>query len=324
MKKVLSFSAVILLMAFGCSTEDPEIVPEVQLKAYQSGSCSSGSFSVNFSGSSFVTGIGWQTGSGRNITFSGSCSNCDWGPGVYGWWRNPLVEYYVGKSGGSNRGSYTCNGSNYTLYVDRRINQPSIDGTQSFDQYNASGARTGTIDMNCHFNAWRNLGAVGNQAYQVVMVESWSGRSGNASVSVPGSSWYTHWTGSGSATFTCGGGGGGGGGGSSKTIVVRARGTNGSESIQLQVNNSTIQTWTLGTSMQNYTATTTASGGINVRFTNDASGRDVQVDYIQVNGSTRQAESQSTNTGVYQNSQCGGSNSEWMHCNGFIGFGNTP
>ncbi len=72
--------------------------------------------------------------------------------------------------------------------------------------------------------------------------------------------------------------------------------------------------------MSNYTATTSASGGITVEFTNDASGRDVQVDYIQVGGSTWQAENQSTNTGVWQNGSCGGSNSEWLHCNGYIGF----
>jgi peptidoglycan/xylan/chitin deacetylase (PgdA/CDA1 family) len=75
--------------------------------------------------------------------------------------------------------------------------------------------------------------------------------------------------------------------------------------------------------MANYTASTSLSGGCNVQFINDASGRDVQVDYITVDGSTRQAEAQATNTGVYQNSKCGGSNSEWLHCNGYIGFGNV-
>jgi hypothetical protein len=115
------------------------------------------------------------------------------------------------------------------------------------------------------------------------------------------------------------------GGGGSNTIVVRARGTSGSESIQLRVNNSTIATWTLTTSMANYTATTSSTGSITVNFTNDASGRDVQCDYIQVNGSTRQAENQSVNTALYANGRCGGgSNSEWMHCNGYIGFGNVP
>ena len=93
----------------------------------------------------------------------------------------------------------------------------------------------------------------------------------------------------------------------------------------MRVNNNNIATWTLTTSMQNYTAQTGQTGGITVNFTNDATGRDVQVDYIQVNGATRQAESQATNTGLYANGRCGGgSNSEWMHCNGYIGFGNAP
>jgi hypothetical protein len=86
-----------------------------------------------------------------------------------------------------------------------------------------------------------------------------------------------------------------------------------------------VQTWTLNTTMTNYTASTSLSGGITVAYTNDATGRDVQVDYIIVNGETRQSEAQSYNTGLYANGRCGGgSNSEWMHCNGAIGYGNTP
>lgn len=108
------------------------------------------------------------------------------------------------------------------------------------------------------------------------------------------------------------------------TITLRARGTSGTESIQLQVNNSTIATWTMTTSMANYTATTSATGDIKVRLVDGSSNRDAQVDYIQVNGTTRQAENQTVNTSVYQNGACGGSNSEWMHCsNGYIGFGNV-
>ena len=112
---------------------------------------------------------------------------------------------------------------------------------------------------------------------------------------------------------------------SSSTIVVRARGTAGGESITLRVNNTNVATWTLTTSYQSLSATTTLTGGITVAFTNDGGNRDVQVDYITVNGETRQSENQSYNTGLYANGSCGGgSNSEWMHCNGAIGYGNTP
>jgi GH35 family endo-1,4-beta-xylanase len=109
---------------------------------------------------------------------------------------------------------------------------------------------------------------------------------------------------------------------SSSSIVVRARGTAGSESITLRVNNSNVATWTLTTSLQNYSASTTLTGNVTVAFTNDATGRDVQVDYIVVNGTTRQSENQTSNTGLYANGSCGGgSNSEWMHCNGAIAYG---
>jgi len=108
----------------------------------------------------------------------------------------------------------------------------------------------------------------------------------------------------------------------SSTIVVRARGVAGGESITLRVDNSNVATWTLSTSYQTYSATTTLSGGVTVAFTNDGGSRDVQVDYIVVNGETRQSENQSFNSGLYANGSCGGgSNSEWMHCNGAIGFG---
>jgi GH35 family endo-1,4-beta-xylanase len=111
---------------------------------------------------------------------------------------------------------------------------------------------------------------------------------------------------------------------SANSIVVRARGTAGSESISLRLDNTNVATWTLTTSFQNYSASTNLTGAITVAFTNDATGRDVQVDYITVNGQTRQAEAQSYNTGLFANGSCGGGGfSEWMHCNGVIGFGNV-
>jgi len=108
-----------------------------------------------------------------------------------------------------------------------------------------------------------------------------------------------------------------------KTIVVRARGTGGGEQITLKVNNTAVKSWTLSTTMTNYTATTTLSGGSLVQYTNDSPNHDVIVDYLSVDGAVRQAEDQTVNTG-YFNGSCGagGVKSEWMHCNGYIGFGN--
>ena len=45
------------------------------------------------------------------------------------------------------------------------------------------------------------------------------------------------------------------------SIVVRARGTSGAESITLRIDNSNVATWTLSTAYQTYSASTSLSGG---------------------------------------------------------------
>ena len=62
---------------------------------------------------------------------------------VYGWTRNPLVEYYViesygtynPSSGSQRKGSFQTDGGTYDISTSTRTNQPSIDGTRTFQQY---------------------------------------------------------------------------------------------------------------------------------------------------------------------------------------------
>lgn len=86
---------------------------------------------------------------------------------VYGWSTNPLVEYYIIESNynppsfGSQKGSVSSDGSEYTIWENTRTNEPSIEGTSTFNQYisvRQSQRTSGTVTVENHFNAWANLG----------------------------------------------------------------------------------------------------------------------------------------------------------------------
>ena len=108
-------------------------------------------------------------------------------------------------------------------------------------------------------------------------------------------------------------------------ITVRALGTTATESITLSVGGTAVQSWTLSTVMNNYTVETALVGDVVVAFTNDDGGNaDVRIDYVNVNGVTRQAEVQAENTGAWGDNRCGGgAPSEWLHCEGYINFGSV-
>lgn len=111
---------------------------------------------------------------------------------------------------------------------------------------------------------------------------------------------------------------------STHTITIRARGNAGGEHINLLINGQPVNGgWWLGTSFQEYTATVRGDGDINVEFDNDGGLRDVIIDWLRVDNQVpRQAENMQYNTGAFANGRCGGgAYTEWMHCNGRIGFG---
>jgi endo-1,4-beta-xylanase len=78
------------------------------------------------------------------INYSGSFSPQGNGYlAIYGWTRNPLIEYYVVESygtynpssGSKHKASFKSDGGTYDISTSTRTNQPSIDGTKTFQQY---------------------------------------------------------------------------------------------------------------------------------------------------------------------------------------------
>ena len=118
---------------------------------------------------------------------------------VYGWTKKPLIEYYIVESWGSWRppgadkslGTVKVDGAEYDIYRTTRVEQPSIEGTTTFDQYwsvrktkpEGDGTRLeGTISISKHFDAWAKCGLERGKMYETALTIEGYQSSGKAVV----------------------------------------------------------------------------------------------------------------------------------------------
>nr|BAF57318.1 putative glycosyl hydrolase family11 [uncultured symbiotic protist of Reticulitermes speratus] len=110
--------------------------------------------------------------------------------GIYGWTTSPLVEYYIvddwfsggGNFGGSQKGSFSSDGGTYNIWQHTQNNQPSIQGTATFEQFfsiRSSQRTSGTIDVSAHFDKWNSLGMRMGSLYEAKLLVEAGGGSGS-------------------------------------------------------------------------------------------------------------------------------------------------
>lgn len=146
-----------------------------------------------------VVGKGWKPGS-ANRTVMYRADRFDAGSNsyltLYGWSVDPLIEYYVVdgwgtafKPPGHNSpvlGTVVSDGGTYEIYRTTRVQQPSIRGRQTFDQYwsvrteRRPLGQDATITFANHVAAWEKLGMkLGTMDYQVMATEGFGSTGGS-------------------------------------------------------------------------------------------------------------------------------------------------
>jgi len=106
-------------------------------------------------------------------------------------------------------------------------------------------------------------------------------------------------------------------------VSVRIKVTKGdADNVELRIDDQIVHTWTVrGGVYSDYCFDYQKTGAHNVKVYFQDNSANIRVDYLKVGSSIYQSEDQPVNTAVWNGSDCGGSYSEKMTCDGYIDFG---
>lgn len=161
-----------------------------------------GNYSTTWSNiQNFTAGKGWRTGTrDRVVCFEGTYNGGSNGfLAVYGWTKDPLIEYYVVESHGQwdppgntsdikNVGSFFSDGDTYDVYQSQRVNKPSIIGNATFYQFwsvRRTKRSSGTVTFKNHVDQWEKSGLKLGTTWDYQIMESEGyGSSGSSNITV--------------------------------------------------------------------------------------------------------------------------------------------
>jgi hypothetical protein len=117
--------------------------------------------------------------------------------GIYGWSNNPLIEYYIvddwfgtgsaPTGGGALKGTFSADSGTYKVYTHQQVNQPSIHGTTTFNQFfsiRQTPRQCGHISISDHYKEWKSLGMDLGKMYEAKLLIEAGGGSGSIDYSV--------------------------------------------------------------------------------------------------------------------------------------------